>query len=748
MTSLITPEDLQALPNLPGFALNVVRQHNPRPQTFQTVNGVRIEQKEGLSHEKTKFVRAPKVQDSWRSGTLPDSMTRAVFKNAGAGRDTQELPAWDALDRHVLRFHGYFKESVVETNLENYRVRRVVIYYYLEDDTCHIIEPKQDNSGLPQGTLIRRHRFPKPGGGYITPEDLQVGKDFQVYGRIIRLTDCDAFTREYFGQMGMTQDYCQDCEIDPFSRTQEAIRTKEAVTQKSYEKLYREVMLGGGHVNADMQQFLEMDRKVLRFYAIMDDLQTPQFERRPFEIFFYLADNQVEIREKYPLNCGRDNFPLFFKKGKLPKGPVSVDGPQTHARSKDDFVHGHDFSVGQQVQLMGSNFFIYDADEFTRAYFAEVLGHELEERVDVQLPDRAVPRATTPPYTGYGSWDDSMSSVLHLIPKVPKKDFNKLFKNDGKTLRFTARFTSPKPEDVDRLFVVCFNLFDDTMIIHEPPQRNLGIVTGRFLEKGVHLNQITGDIFRPTDLMPGNNIKVYNHEFTILNCDAFTQKMIDDPETRHREFDLEAVLQKMRESMRQQYPLVRDIFRRFDTDHDGVITVSEFKKGLEKFGFMVSDEEAVTCMKHFDTRQDGQVSYNEFCDALLDEDYTNSMLKTKPRMDGQFDSRYANKAIDRASERYETDAVRKAVREIGDVLYKRVGFQNRLFKEFQHLTHLSTVTCEQIQYAFAQLGHSFDLGDIQRTVLFIMPNANFEAIPYVDFFKALDSCFHDLSAIR
>jgi hypothetical protein len=152
-------------------------------------------------------------------------------------------------------------------------------------------------------------------------------------------------------------------------------------------------MLGGGHVNADMQQFLEMDKKVLRFFAILDDLSTPQFERRPFNIMFYLADDNVEIRELYPLNCGRDNFPKFLKKGKLPIGPVTCDGPQAQPRAKSEFVHGHDLYVGQTVALMGSNFFIYDADDFTRQYFSEVLGVDLEPKHDVQLPDRAVPRA-------------------------------------------------------------------------------------------------------------------------------------------------------------------------------------------------------------------------------------------------------------------------------------------------------------------------------------------------------------------
>ncbi len=50
----------------------------------------------------------------------------------------------------VLRFYGYFKESVVESNIENHRVRKVILYYYLEDDSMHVAEPRQDNSGIPQ----------------------------------------------------------------------------------------------------------------------------------------------------------------------------------------------------------------------------------------------------------------------------------------------------------------------------------------------------------------------------------------------------------------------------------------------------------------------------------------------------------------------------------------------------------------------------------------------------------------------
>merc|ERR1719160_1739547 len=178
------------------------------------------------------------------------------------------------------------------------------------------------------------------------------------------------------------------------------------------------------------------------------------------------------------------------------------------------------------VQLSGNMFYVYDADDFTRQYFSEELGMKLAPKWDVQLPERAVPRAVTPPYNGYGSWDDSMGSVLQLVPKQPKKDMVKLFKHEGKILRFTAKFANPKPEDQNRLFVFNFHLFDDTLSIHEPPQRNLGIVTGKFLEKGVHLNQKTGMLFEPADLIPGNTVKIFNHELLIQDMDEYTRKYI------------------------------------------------------------------------------------------------------------------------------------------------------------------------------------------------------------------------------
>jgi len=748
----IDAETLRNLPNLPGFNMPVWKQQNPRTGTFEIFNGQRIERKPGLQHDKPKFVQVIRPKENWNSGSMPDSTTRANHKHSSMNQhEYVEVPAWDALDRHVLRFNGYFKEAVVETNLENYRVRKVTIYYYLEDDTCVVTEPRQDNSGIPQGTLIRRHRFPgsNANGGYLKVEDLNIGTDLNIYGKAIRITNCDPFTREYYQHIGIEQQEPHTEEIDPFMATRECNKSVEAKAPRTYEKIYRECMLGGGHINADMQQFLEKDRKVLRFFAILDDLTTPQFERRPFILLFFLADDTIEIRELYPLNCGRDNFPIFFKRGKLARGSVAVHGPMSQARKKNEFVHGNELYVGQHVALSGTEFFIYDADEFTRAYFTDELGQTLDEKRDVQLPERAVPRATTPPYTGYGSWDDSMSSVIHLIPKAPKKDFMKLFNHEGKILRFTAKFADPKPEDANRLFVFNFHLFDDTLSIHEPPQRTLGIITGRFLEKGIHLNQETGDLIKADDMVPGKFVSVFNHRFEMLDMDEYTRKTLADPDTVHRNFDLAVVMEKLRESMRQQFPNVRDIFRRFDTDHDGVLTFGEFKNALAKYGFgQLSDEEIMVIMGHFDTRGSGQVSYNQFCDTILDEDYTTSMLKTKPHLNRELDPMYAERVMAKSVDRQETNEVRKAARELGDAVYQKHGILPRLFKEFERMSFDHHVSNVQIKQGLAAVGITFKLVDIDRVALYMFPSGDLKRLKYVDFFKQLIASHHDLSAVR
>lgn len=58
------------------------------------------------------------------------------------------------LIRQVLCFEAYFQQAVHESRIEQYRVRRCQVLFYLEDDTIQVMEPRVQNSALPQGLIL------------------------------------------------------------------------------------------------------------------------------------------------------------------------------------------------------------------------------------------------------------------------------------------------------------------------------------------------------------------------------------------------------------------------------------------------------------------------------------------------------------------------------------------------------------------------------------------------------------------
>ena len=97
-----------------------------------------------------------------------------------------------------MRFYAYFKESVVESRLENARVRKITIQYFLEDKSVALIESKQSNSGIPQGQFLKRQVVLKGDGTPFMPDDFSIGIDVAIVGRAMRIYDCDQYTRRFY----------------------------------------------------------------------------------------------------------------------------------------------------------------------------------------------------------------------------------------------------------------------------------------------------------------------------------------------------------------------------------------------------------------------------------------------------------------------------------------------------------------------------------------------------------------------
>uniref|UniRef100_A0A673CBG2 EF-hand domain (C-terminal) containing 2 n=1 Tax=Sphaeramia orbicularis TaxID=375764 RepID=A0A673CBG2_9TELE len=428
-------------------------------------------------------------------------------KGQGSG-----LPSWVAFDKQALCFEAYFQEDVPQSRDETYRIRNCKIYFYLEDDTIQVVEPEFKNSGIPQGTLIHRHRVPLP-----PPNDDQfynifhfnINQQMVLYSRTFTVTNCDTFTKNFLLKLGVRLNDPCIVPDDPYSSLRKSMKPL-----RPYERHYT------------LKQFLDHDGKVLRFYCFWDD--RCQFgDQRELILLYYLADDTIEILEVTPQNSGRDHVPKFLNRSKLPKvrhmvgALISINFPSV----REDFYQDRDLTIGGELNVWGRKVIICDCDEFTKEYYRSKYG--------IGIPSCCVP-GSAPPYSGFGTEEDSLSSCQGLLLKPPQKDFRKFMEKDSNVLTFCAKMVTTDPVDKDRVFIVSFYLSDDSISVFEPPQRNTGVQGGSFLKRGrvkkpgqeLFKSELS-EYFTAQDLYVGATLCFNNKNFQILDADEYTFNYMD-----------------------------------------------------------------------------------------------------------------------------------------------------------------------------------------------------------------------------
>lgn len=129
-----------------------------------------------------------------------------------------------------------------------------------------------------------------------------------------------------------------------------------------------------------LKQYIDMDRKVLRFYVVWDDRKSSYGELRPFIIQYYLVNDTLEVREVHKPNDGRDPFPIMIKRQRVPRDRNNVKSNfsaiylELSDQEINEYYKPHHFAMGQSVNIFGRNFTIYDMDNFTKAFYYQNFG--------------------------------------------------------------------------------------------------------------------------------------------------------------------------------------------------------------------------------------------------------------------------------------------------------------------------------------------------------------------------------------
>eukprot|EP01137_Pigoraptor_chileana_P027140 Opistho-2@685 len=585
---------MSSLPLVPGYTF-----HDPmkakyhRPQTLDYKNGYAVK---GVPSVGIGGERLPEVHRSEES-LERDLQATGVMLTYGPSKkvkDSTYIPAHVALDKKTLRFDAYFREAVQESPDETFRIRKVKIYYYLEDDSIQVVEPVVENSGIPQGVLLKRQRLPRNNlGECYSYEDLNLGIGVRFYGKIFHIVDCDGFTREFMAKSGIDLNPPSEFPEDPYGLLRSKPTRVHTHTQKD-DKL---------------KKFLENDRKVLRFYAIWDDRISMFGERRPFVLHYFLVDDTVEVREVHTPNDGRDAFPTLLKRQRLPKQQTD----KSILADIGEHYTPEDLGIGRVVSVFNRQFLLYDCDKYTRSYLEDQFG---PQPASLAVDDEHKPQTkrTFPPYNGFGSEEDSLGCCVSLVPKPPMKDFVKMIDNEHKILRFAATLRSDKPEDKGRNFIVSYRLADDMITIYEPPQRNAGILGGKFLERTRVLkpghDRNNPAYYGPADLWIGGVIVVFNHSFHLTDADEYCLRYLEDHPDQFPHANVHAVETKLVGASPAAFV---GALGRIDGGRTGRVPRKSFAYAVsEAFADKISLHEGATLARYYDLEKTNEVLYPEF----------------------------------------------------------------------------------------------------------------------------------------
>ena len=589
-------------------------------------NFLRDEQEEpGMPQRSVSSMRQHSV-DSWEGAGRESSLSMVSDYTLSYGTEALEpqqlvqnhdgrfVPAYVALDRKVLRFHAWFRDP---RGAVGFKVRKATLFHYLEDGSTRVSEKRVENSGIVTGEIARRHRVPKKDGGYYTVEDFDVGADIEIFGRAYHITDVDDFTREFYELNGMPRAEAVDM---PPDYLEPASRTLPATIHS-----YPDVMFQSQGVS---DRFLNLDRKVLRFYCSWKD-DKPYGEETFYVLNYFLVDDTAEVLEIHERNDGRDQWNSLLKRRPLFKGlPRQVlETEEDRKKNPQPRWHWTEFRVGEVISVYNRDFLVMDCDAFTRDW---MLKHNLEQPAALRPDPPAVVeyKRKVPLHDGKGTAEDSFQTVLNpIMPKPCKKDFIKALANGTKVMRFKCAMHTTVPEDEGRVFILSFFLADDMIGIYERPTRNtfagLRADGCKFLEKGLvrHPDGSSGPLPRYYGIddvrswTKGSEVRINGHVFEVLECDDFTSTLQAGEPSQldpHRAL----ILSQIQRQMKRVAIKLSDQFSYCDRKDDGVISADELDTTFKNLGIRISEAEVHDIIAIYDLDGDGGLDIDEFANML------------------------------------------------------------------------------------------------------------------------------------
>jgi len=181
--------------------------------------------------------------------------------------------------------------------------------------------------------------------------------------------------------------------------------------------------------------------------------------------------------------------------------------------------------------------------------------------------------------------------------------------NDRLVLRFLARLDTTAPEDAGRIFVIKYFLADDTVAVFEPPQKNSGVIGGKFLERSKLKKADGNDYFTQADFFTGAVVRFNSWTFVIYQADEYSLSYMESEPSAHPMSDVGYIADQLAPVLKEKKADLEAKFAAMDPAGSGSISYEALQEILSGAMIELNDQVLITLMRRFDINKEGIVDY-------------------------------------------------------------------------------------------------------------------------------------------
>jgi Ca2+-binding EF-hand superfamily protein len=639
---------------------------------------------------------------------------------------------WLTMATKVLRFYAWTQEAVPNSAIETGRVRKLVILYYLENDTMQVSEPKTPgNSGMTGGPWCKRSKVMNlETGQHFSPDDLAVGRDVAMMGRKLTIYDADEFTRNFYPAEMLAAQPIPEGSIEKAASA--ASRPEQPPSPRTLAARRLEGDKPEGGENLD-------------FFGVWDDTMSEFGSLRPVKMTFFTEDGTLSLQEADGKpKRGRQRYRQILARGKVPRtlDSRSVDdigfanNYATGYKAAESFIDVQDLQPGSTINVLNRSIEIKMVSKQTAAWW---------KARGLDIPDAAI--------QGLAEEVAAAEAKKVAAAKKPteedikRADMKAFFERQAafgtKALRFGAVDTSevvsnsavtvPSARTTDKAtFTINFHLDDNSISVTVTAVENTGGPSGQFLRRMKLTNPATGLPFKATDFTPGTIVTLPNAKLEVLAMDSFTEQYLSGHFKRGT--NLKQVFEKLRVKIKETRVNLHDVYLMIDTDRNGRVDQKEFMLLIDRGVGMgiLSPDEVLVLFRKFDVDGTGSISWQNFVESIDNPDAwgaTPSLTDMDPtEVDKYVSGLWASSESDK--EQLKLERTMKVIQTFGE----QMGLMNatKLFREFD-LDHNGTV--DQSEFRSVLINALFmNEQDVDLIVRKIWPS---DPVNYENFFKVV-----------